>query len=56
MIYSRYKDKKDLEKLGITILPDNHRQDQYFYQIIIFTGHRRDAGTESKVKEHDKDM
>jgi polycystin 1L2 len=56
MIYARYKDKKDLDKLGVTILPDNHRQDQYFYQIIIFTGHRRDAGTESKVKEHDKDM
>jgi hypothetical protein len=56
MIYARYKDKKDLDKLGVIILPDNHRQDQYFYQIIIFTGHRKDAGTESKVKEHDKDM
>jgi polycystin 1L2 len=49
IIYARYKDKKDLEKLGVTALPDNHKQDQYFYQIIVFTGHRKDAGTQSKV-------
>jgi len=50
IIYARYKDKKDIEKLGVTPLPDNHKVDQYFYQIIIFTGQRKDAGTESKVK------
>ncbi len=49
IIYARYKDKKDLEKLGVTPLPDNHQSDQYFYQIIVFTGHRKDAGTKSKV-------
>ncbi len=49
MIYARYKDKKDLEKLGVTPLPDNQKSDQYFYQIIVFTGHRVNAGTESKV-------
>ena len=48
-IYARYKDKKDVEKLGVTPLPDNHRSDQYFYQILVFTGHRKDAGTKSKV-------
>ncbi len=51
IIYARYKDKKDVEKLDITPLPDNHKSDQYFYQLIVFTGHRKDAaGTKSKVK------
>ena len=50
VIYARYKDKKDLEKLGVTPLLDNHKSDQYFYQIIVFTGQRKDAGTKSKVR------
>ena len=49
LIYSRYKDRKDLEKLGVTPLPDNHKADQYFYQILVFTGQRKDSGTKSKV-------
>ena len=49
IIYARYKDKKDVEKLGVTLLPDNHKSDQYLYQILVFTGHRKDAGTKSKV-------
>jgi polycystin 1L2 len=49
IIYSRFKDKKDFEKLGVTPLPDNQKEDQYYYQIIVFTGQRKDAGTESKV-------
>ncbi|CAF3860190.1 unnamed protein product, partial [Adineta steineri] len=48
-IYARYKDKKDLEKLGVTPLSDNYSTDQYFYQMIVFTGHRANAGTNSKV-------
>ena len=50
MIYARLKDKTDLEKLGVTPLPDNIKSDQYFYQILVFTGQRIHAGTESKVK------
>jgi hypothetical protein len=50
MIYARFKDKKDIEKLGVTPLPDNHKLDEYFYQIIIFTGQRKDAGTKSNVR------
>ena len=50
MIYARFKDKKDLEKLGVTPLPDNHSSDQYFYQMIVFTGQRKGAGTNSKVR------
>ena len=49
MIYARYKDRKDLEKLGMTSLPDNHRSDHYYYQILVFTGQRKDSGTKSKV-------
>ncbi len=49
IIYARFKDKKDLEKLGVTPLPDNHKDDQCFYQILVFTGHRQHAGTKSKV-------
>jgi hypothetical protein len=49
MIYSRYYDKKDLERLGVTLLPDNHQSDRYFYQILVFTGQRNDAGTKSNV-------
>lgn len=68
MIYARYKDKKDVEKvsdqalkidrdrhislslqLGVTPLPDNILHDKYYYQIIVFTGLRKDAGTNSKV-------
>ena len=50
VIYARYKDKKDVEKLGVTPLGDNDRSDGYFYEIIVFTGHRKDAGTNSKVQ------
>ncbi|CAF4352602.1 unnamed protein product, partial [Adineta steineri] len=49
ILFSRYKDKKDIEKLGVTPLPDNHKADEYFYQIIVFTGQRKYAGTKSKV-------
>ena len=31
------------------VLVDNHQDDQYFYQILVFTGQRKDAGTKSNV-------
>ena len=31
------------------VLIDNHCDDGYFYQILVFTGQRKDAGTKSKV-------
>ena len=49
MTYARKCDKKDLEKLGVTPLSDNRSFDNYFYQLIVFTGHRKDSGTKSKV-------
>lgn len=30
-------------------MPDNYKEDEYCYQILVFTGHRKDAGTRSKV-------
>ena len=56
MIYARFKDKKDIAKLGVTPLPDNHKSDQYFYQIIVFTGQRKDAGTKSNVRLEREEM
>ncbi|CAF1293793.1 unnamed protein product, partial [Adineta steineri] len=49
MIYARFKDKKDFEKLGVTPLVDNNKSDHYYYQILVFTGQRTNAGTNSKV-------
>ena len=49
IIYARYKDKKDLQKLEIISLIDNKKCEKYFYQIIVFTGHREDSGTKSNV-------
>ncbi|CAF1124779.1 unnamed protein product [Adineta steineri] len=51
MIFGRFKDKKDIEKLGVTPLADNNKSDQYYYQIIVFTGQRANSGTQSKVKK-----
>jgi hypothetical protein len=28
---------------------DNNPTDEYYYQILVFTGHRTDSGTKSKV-------
>ncbi|CAF4232511.1 unnamed protein product, partial [Adineta steineri] len=49
LIYARFKDKKDFEKLGVTPLADNNKSDHYYYQILVFTGQRTNAGTDSKV-------
>ncbi|CAF1602837.1 unnamed protein product, partial [Adineta ricciae] len=49
VVYARHKDKKDVEKLCMRPLVDNHRFDEYLYQILVFTGHRTNAGTKSKV-------
>ncbi|GFR32582.1 polycystic kidney disease protein 1-like 2 [Trichonephila clavata] len=48
-LWSRWKDKKDLTKLGATPLPDNDMQDKYFYEILVQTGYQFNAGTKSKV-------
>ncbi|XP_012939225.2 sperm receptor for egg jelly [Aplysia californica] len=48
-IYARYKDKKMTEQLGIAPLADNDPKDKYFYEVLVCTGMRRNAGTNSQV-------
>ncbi len=45
-------------QLGATPMPDNSPDDKYVYEIAIFTGMRRNAGTLSKVSltESPKDL
>ena len=49
IIYARYKDKRDFEKLGVIVLSDNQESHKYYYQLFVFTGQRPNAGTKSKV-------
>ncbi|UJR24498.1 hypothetical protein I4U23_005873 [Adineta vaga] len=49
VIYARYQDKKNRQKSGMIALSDNKELYDYAYQIIVFTGHRADANTKSKV-------
>ncbi|XP_071105701.1 polycystin-1-like [Haliotis cracherodii] len=49
VVWARRKDRKDLERLGLTPLKDNDSRDKYYYEVIVVTGMRRNAGTDSKV-------
>ncbi|KAH9492781.1 hypothetical protein Btru_024701 [Bulinus truncatus] len=46
---ARQKDKRDMTLIGLTPLADNDSRDKYFYEIVVSTGMRRNAGTNSKV-------
>ncbi|GAA51570.1 polycystic kidney disease protein 1-like 2 [Clonorchis sinensis] len=48
-IWARRKDIKDIEKLGVTPLAENNPDDEYLYEVIVSTGMRRGAGTDSRV-------
>ncbi|XP_063601108.1 uncharacterized protein LOC134777199 [Penaeus indicus] len=50
MIWARYKDKKDLSQLGATPLPDNSAKDKYLYEVLVFTGNKKEAQTDSTVQ------
>ncbi|KAK3089119.1 hypothetical protein FSP39_001015, partial [Pinctada imbricata] len=49
VIWARRQDKLDVEKLGLTPLADNDKKDHYYYEIVVVTGMRRNAGSDSKV-------
>ncbi|KAL3876324.1 hypothetical protein ACJMK2_034186 [Sinanodonta woodiana] len=49
VIWARHQDKQDLTKLGLAPLLDNDARDKYYYEIMVSTGMRKDAGTHSKV-------
>lgn len=48
-IWTRRRDRKDLEKWGTMPLRDNRPLHNYFYQISVYTGVRASAGTKSNV-------
>ena len=43
-------DMRDKKKYNITPLTDNLSDDSYFYEVIVFTGNRKGAQTDSNVK------
>ncbi|XP_053393414.1 polycystin-1-like [Mercenaria mercenaria] len=49
IIWAWRQDKKDLQKWGVLPLCDNILTDTYFYEITVFTGLRRGAGTRSNI-------
>ncbi|KAL3211152.1 hypothetical protein MRX96_000836 [Rhipicephalus microplus] len=49
LIWARYEDKKDVEKLGALPLQDNDPKDKYIYEIVVFTGDKKGAATDSNV-------
>ncbi|XP_064478806.1 uncharacterized protein LOC135392080 [Ornithodoros turicata] len=49
LIWARYEDKKDVEKLGASPLQDNDPRDKYIYEITVFTGEKENAATDSNV-------
>ena len=54
-IWCIYMDRKDKTKTGICVLNDNsgidlNAESTYFYEMIVYTGTRKDAGTDSNVK------
>lgn len=48
-VLCRYMDWRDDKKRCVYFLEDNYPGDAYFYEMIVFTGGRRDAGTRSNV-------
>eukprot|EP00794_Sanderia_malayensis_P008988 gene8988-9948_t len=49
LVFARRADKKDINKVGLCPLPDNKPDHHYLYQITVWTGMRREAGTTSNV-------
>ena len=50
LVWSYWMDLVDLKKTQIYVLKDNCMSDSYFYEVVLFTGNRKNAGTESRVK------
>jgi hypothetical protein len=44
-----YKDRIDRLKTKILLLADNDPSDLYFYEMIVYTAGRNEAGTDSNV-------
>jgi polycystin 1L2 len=49
-VWARWMDLRDVKKMNITFMKDNHPNNSYFYELIVFTGDKKESGTDSKVK------
>ncbi|KAK3095491.1 hypothetical protein FSP39_015311 [Pinctada imbricata] len=49
LIWARKRDLQDVIMAGSTPLPDNDPRDKYLYELTIFTGSRKNAGTTAKI-------
>jgi hypothetical protein len=48
-IFAIFMDKRDRNKLKIIPLKDNCASDTYFYEMMVYTGNHKEAGTNSNV-------
>ncbi|CAF0973552.1 unnamed protein product, partial [Brachionus calyciflorus] len=48
-LWAYVNDRRDKKRVGISVLEDRFSSDNYFYEIIVFTGNRSNASTDSKV-------
>ncbi len=49
LVWARFMDKQDLKKLNVISLIDAKSSANYFYEVIILTGDKRDSATDSNV-------
>jgi polycystin 1L2 len=49
-VWARWMDLRDMKKMNITFMKDNYPNNSYFYELIVFTGDKKESGTNSKVK------
>jgi hypothetical protein len=49
-LWACFMDKRDVKRSQIYSMKDNCPSDNYFYEVIVFTGDQSDACTQSKVK------
>jgi hypothetical protein len=48
-LWAIYMDRQDLRKIKVIPLKDNVESDNYFYELIVFTGNCKESGTHSNV-------
>ena len=48
-VWAAYQDSQDEKKMSVVLLDHENNINQYIYEIIVLTGSRRNAGTDSKV-------
>jgi hypothetical protein len=51
-VWARWMDLRDRKKMNITFMKDNHPNNSYFYELIVFTGDKNESGTNSKVNSN----